>query len=173
MLARAASRSPALAAGARALVLGTPGALATTERGRAAATIVQGIVVAEAVPMSVAAVAPPPSGGAIVLSTAGTIKSSGGFAFRGTPAPGAFNARGLPHHPTSVSFSTGNLVTGPGPAMRLGAFTNNAASAFDGTATLNFAVAATLVVNPNQTPGQYTGTYAVTLTFLLSPQCHH
>ena len=165
MLARASSRSPALAAGALALVLGTPVALATTERGRASATIVQGIVVTEAVPMSFAAVAPPPSGGAIVLSTAGTIKSSGGFAFRGTPAPGAFNARGLPHHPTSVSFSTGNLVTGPGPAMRLGAFTNNAAPNFDGTANLNFAVGATLVINPNQTPGQYTGTYAVTVNF--------
>jgi len=163
MLAR--GRSSALAAGALALVLGTPLALATTERGRASATILQGIVVTEAVPMSFAAVAPPPSGGAIVLSTAGTIRSSGGFVFRGTPAPGAFNARGLPHHPTSVSFSTGNFVTGPGPAMRLGAFTNNAASAFDGTANLNFAVGATLVINPNQTPGQYTGTYAVTVNF--------
>src|SRR5229473_59660 len=133
MLARASSRSPALAAGALALVLGTPVALATTERGRASATIVQGIVVTEAVPMSFAAVAPPPSGGAIVLSTAGTIQSSGGFAFRGTPAPGAFTA--------------------------------NAAPNFDGTANLNFAVGATLVINPNQTPGQYSGTYAVIVNY--------
>jgi Domain of unknown function (DUF4402) len=165
MVARALARSPALAAGTLALVLGTPVALATTERGRASATITQGIVVTEAVPMSFAAVAPPPSGGTIVLTTAGTIRSSGGFVFRGTPAPGAFNARGLPNHPTSVSFSTGSVVTGPGPAMRLGAFTNNAAPTFDGTATLNFAVGATLVINPNQTPGQYTGTYAVTVNF--------
>jgi Domain of unknown function (DUF4402) len=166
MLARASGRSPALAAGALALVLGTPVALATTERGHASATIAQGIVVTEAMPMSFAAVAPPPSGGAIVLTTAGTIRSaSGGFVFRGTPAPGAFNARGMPHHPTTVSFSANNLVTGPGPAMRLGAFTNNAAPAFDGTANMNFAVGATLVVNPNQAPGQYTGTYAVTVNF--------
>ena len=40
-----------------------------------------------------------------------------------------------------------------------------AAPAFDGTANLNFAVGATLVINPNQTPGQYTGTYAVTVNF--------
>jgi spore coat protein U-like protein len=170
MLASPTGRSPALAASALALALAlelhTPVARATTERGRAGATITQAIVVSEAVPMSFAAVAPPPSGGAIVLTTAGTIRSAnGGFAFRGTPSPGAFNALGTPHHPTSVSFSANNLVTGPGPAMRLGAFTNNAAAAFDGTANLKFMVGATLVINPNQTPGQYTGTYAVTVNF--------
>ena len=166
MLARTSGRSPASAAGAAlALVLGAPVALAATERGHASAAILYGIVVTEAVPMSFAAVAPPPAGGAIVLTTAGTISSAAGFVFRGTPAPGAFNARGLPNHPASVSFSTGNLVTGPGPAMRLGAFTNNAAPIFDSTANLNFAVGATLVVNPNQTPGLYSGTYAVTVNF--------
>jgi uncharacterized protein DUF4402 len=165
MLARASGRSPALAAGALALVLGMPVALATTERGRASATIAQGIVVTETVPMSFAAVAPPPLGGAIVLTTAGTLTSAAGFVFRGTPAPGTFNARGVPNHPTSVTFSTGSLVTGPGPAMRLGAFTNNAAPTFDSTASMNFAVGATLVINPNQTPGEYSGTYAVTVNF--------
>jgi hypothetical protein len=165
MAARALARSPALAAGALALVLGTPIALATTERGRASATIAQAIVVTEATPMSFAAVAPPPAGGAIVLTTAGRISSTSGFVFRGTPVPAAFNARGMPHYPTSVSFSPSSLVTGPGPAMRLGAFTNNAASAFDGTANMNFAVGATLVINANQTPGEYSGTYAVTVNF--------
>src|SRR5260221_12053068 len=90
MLARATGRSPALAAGALALVLGTPLALATTERGRASATIVQGVVVTEAVPMSFAAVAPPPSGGAILLSTSGPIQSSGGFALLGIHSPARF-----------------------------------------------------------------------------------
>src|SRR5258708_38287345 len=113
MLAKATGRSPALAAGALALVLGTPLALATTERGRASATIVQGIVVTEAVPMSFAAVAPPPSGGAIVLSTAGTIQSPGGLPLHRTPPPGAFHHRGLPHHPPRVRFRTGNPVTRP------------------------------------------------------------
>jgi hypothetical protein len=165
MLLRASGCSPVLAVGALVLVLGMPVALATTERGRASATIVQGIVVTESVPMSFAAVAPPPSGGAIVLTTAGTISSSAGFVFRGSPAPATFNAHGVPDHPASVSFSSGNLVTGPGPAMRLGAFTSNAALVFDGTANLNFVVGATLVINPNQAPGQYTGTYAVTVNF--------
>jgi hypothetical protein len=165
MSARASGRSPALALGALALVSATPAALATTERGRASATIVHAIVVNETMPMSFAAVAPPPSGGAIMLTTAGRINSTGGFIFRGTPAPGVFQARGVANHPTSVSFSSGALVTGPGPAMRLGAFTNNAPASFDGAARLSFAVGATLVINPNQTPGQYIGTYAVTVNF--------
>ena len=165
MVPRASRRSPALAAGALALVLGTQVAFATTERGRASATVVPAILVTEAVPMSFAAVAPPPSGGPIVLTTAGTIRSSRGFVFRGTPVPGTFNARGLPHHPASVSFSSGNLVTGPGTAMRLRPFTSNAVPTFDGTASLNFAVGATLVINPNQAPGRYNGTYAVTVNF--------
>src|SRR5258708_24663364 len=76
MLARATGRSPALAAGALALVLGPPLALATTERGRASATIVQGVVVTEAVPMTFAAVAPPPSGGALSLITAENTRTS-------------------------------------------------------------------------------------------------
>jgi hypothetical protein len=170
MLARASSRlSPALAASALVLAAATPAAapsaLAASEKGRVYAAIVHAIAVSEAVPMSFADVAPPASGGAIVLTTSGKISSSAGFVFRGTPAPGTFDAQGLPNHPASVSCSSGALVTGPGPAMRLSAFTNNAPPVFDGAARLSFAVGATLVVNPNQAPGQYTGTYAVTVNF--------
>lgn len=164
-MARASDRAPALALATLAALSITPAALATSERGRATATIVHAITVSETTPMSFAAVAPPPSGGAVVLTSAGRISSTRGFIFRGTPAPGTFDARGLPNHPASVSFSRGALVTGPGPAMRLGAFTNNAPPVFDGAARLSFAVGATLVVNPNQAPGQYTGTYAVTVNF--------
>lgn len=165
MLARASGRSPALAAGALTLVLLSPTTLATTERGHASATVLQWIAVTEARPMSFAAVAPPPAGGTIVLSPAGTVSSSAGFAFRGTPAAGSFRAHGLPDLPASVSFSSGDMVTGPGPAMRVGAFTNNAMATFDSAANLTFAVGATLVVNPHQTPGQYSGTYVVTVNF--------
>jgi hypothetical protein len=134
-------------------------------RAHVSATIAQGIAVIETMPMSFAAVAPPATGGAIVLTTTGTVKTDSGFVVRGAPAPGTFHARGIANHPASVSFSSGALVTGPGPAMRLSAFTNNAPPIFDGGAELSFAVGATLVINPNQTPGQYTGTYAVTVNF--------
>jgi hypothetical protein len=164
-MARASDRAPALALAALALVSINPAALASTERGRATAAIVHAIAVNETTPMSFAAVAPPPSGGAVVLTAGGQISSTGGFIFRGTPVPGVFDARGLPNHPASVSFSGGNLVTGPGRAMRLDAFTDNAPSTFDSAARLSFAVGATLIVNPDQTPGRYTGTYAVTVNF--------
>ncbi len=165
MSTRALGRSPVLAAGAAALVVLSPAALAAAERGRASAAILQAITVIEATPMSFAEVAPPPAGGTVVLTPAGVISSSKGFAFRGMPAPGAFHARGVPNHPATVSFSSGNSVIGPGPAMRLATFTNSAAATFDSAADLDFAVGATLVVNPNQTPGQYSGTYAVTVNF--------
>lgn len=170
MLARASTRlSPALAASALALVTATPAvtpvALAASAKGRASVMIAQAIVVSEAVPMSFADVAPPASGGAIVLTATGRISSSAGFIFHGKPAAGTFEARGVPNHPTTVAVTSGTPVIGPGPAMRLSAFTNDAAPSFDGAARLSFAVGATLVVNPNQTPGQYTGTYAVTVNF--------
>jgi hypothetical protein len=165
MSARASGRSPAFAIGALALITATPVALAATEHGRASATIVQAIAVSETLPMSFAAVAPPASGGAIVLTTAGAVRTDSGFVVHGTPVPGTFAARGIANHPASVSFSSGALVTGPGPAMRLGALTSNAPTSFDESARLSFAVGATLVINPNQTPGQYTGTYAVTVNF--------
>jgi Domain of unknown function (DUF4402) len=173
MWAMAFGRVRALAGGVLASVVvipapsGTaaPAPSGTTATGRASATILQAIVVVETAPMSFAAVAPPPGGGTIVLTPAGTISSPGGFAFRGTPVPGAFHARGAPNYPASVSLSTGNLVTGPGPAMRLAAFTGNVAPTFDGAADLTFAVGAALTINPNQAPGQYTGTYAVTVNY--------
>lgn len=158
-----ASRLLMLAAGV--VGLASSEAMATNQAGRVSAKIGQMISLTEDSPMTFAAVAPPPTGGTIVLSPAGTIGPAAGFVFRGTAAAGVFSAHGFPHHPMSVSFSTGNLVTGPGPAMRLGAFTDNAPATFDGAASLNFAVGASLVVNPHQTPGRYSGTYAVTVNF--------
>jgi Mat/Ecp fimbriae major subunit len=165
MWAMAFGRARALAAGILASVVVIPAPSGTAATGRASATILQAIVVVETAPMSFAAVAPPPGGGTIVLTPAGAISSPGGFAFRGTPVPGAFHARGAPNYPASVSLSTGNLVTGPGRAMQLAAFTGNVAPTFDGAANLTFAVGAALTINPNQTPGQYGGTYAVTVNY--------
>jgi hypothetical protein len=162
MLARNLGRSLALTAGILALAL-APAASAAT--GRASATIIQAIIVTETAPMSFAAVAPPPGGGMIVLTPAGTISSASGFVFHGTPSPGAFHARGAPNYPASISLSSGNTVTGPGPAMRFATFMSRTPATFDSTAALNIAVGATLIVNPNQAPGDYSGTYAVTVNY--------
>ncbi len=165
MSAKSPGRAMVLAGSVATLALVMPAARASAETGVASATVLQAIAVTETAPMSFAEVAPPPAGGTIVLSPAGTISSSGGFVFRGMANAGVFQARGVPNHPATVSFSNGNAVTGPGPAMRVAAFTNNAPATFDSAANLSFAVGATLVVNPNQAPGQYSGTYAVTVNF--------
>ena len=165
MWAMAFGRGRALAAGVLATLLVLPAPSGTAATGRASARILQAIVVVETAPMSFAAVAPPPGGGTIVLTPAGTLNSPSGFAFRGSPSPGAFHAIGAPNYPASVSLSTGNLVTGPGPAMQLAAFTGSVTPTFDSASNLNFAVGAALTINPNQTPGQYNGTYAVTVNY--------
>jgi hypothetical protein len=162
MLARNLGRSQALTAGILALVL-APSAMAAT--GRVSANILQAVIVTEIAPMSFAAVAPPPGGGTIMLTPTGAISAASGFVFHGTPSPGTFHARGAPNYPASISLSTGNTVTGPGPAMRFATFMSRTPTAFDSTAALNIAVGAALTVNPNQTPGDYSGTYAVTVNY--------
>jgi hypothetical protein len=152
------------AAGVLAIGLTAPTASAIAATGRASATIIQAIIVTETAPMSFAAVAPPPGGGMIVLTPAGTLSGSSGFAFYGTPSPAAFHAHGAANYPASVSISTGNVVTGPGLAMQLATFAKTPAN-FDNAANLKFAIGATLTINPNQAPGEYAGTFAVTVNY--------
>jgi hypothetical protein len=153
------------AAGVLAIGLAAPTASAIAATGRATAAVVQAIVVTETAPMSFAAVTPPPAGGMIVLTPAGTLSGSSGFVFYGTPSPAAFHAHGAANYPASVSISTGNVVTGPGPAMQLATFAGTTPANFDKAANLKFAIGATLTINPNQAPGAYTGTFAVTVNY--------
>lgn len=148
-----------------ALGLAPSGALAVSQTGHASAGILTLITVAEDNGMSFGTVRPPVAGGQVVLSTSGTIGPAPGFFFAGTPTAGAFNAHGLAGFPAVVTFSTGNTLTGPGAAMALGNFTNNAAANFDSSGNLNFKVGATLTINANQAPGSYAGTYTVTVNF--------
>jgi hypothetical protein len=165
MSGRNSGRSQALVAGVLASVLTAPTPSAIAATGRTSATILQAITVTETAPMSFAAVAPPPRGGTVVLTPVGTLSGSSGFVFYGTPSPAAFHAHGAANYPASVSISTGNVVTGPGPAMQLATFAGNTPANFDNAANLKFAIGATLTINPNQAPGEYTGTFAVTVNY--------
>jgi hypothetical protein len=155
----------ALALAISALGLAPGGAFAVSQTGHVSAGIWALITVTENNGMSFGTIKPPVAGGNVVLSTAGTISPAPGFFFAGTPTAGAFNAHGLAHFPAVVSFSTGDTLTGPGTAMALGKFTSNAAANFDGKGNLNFNVGATLTINANQAPGNYAGTYTVTVNF--------
>ena len=160
------SRSLALAAVTIAVGLGSHQALATSQTGTASATILSQISVTQSTPMAFASIAPKAAGGAVVLSPSGTISPVVGFVFSGSPTAGSFNVTGAVGQPVVVSYSTGDTLTGPGTAMPLGSFTNNAVPATfpaGGNFTLN--VGATLTVNANQAAGPYAGNYTVTVDY--------
>src|SRR6185437_374444 len=151
--------------GALVLGLASQSALAASQTTKASATILQWIAVAESTPMSLASVAPPATGGTVMLTTAGTINSTNGFVVRGTPVAGEFTAHGIPNFPAIVTISNGDAVTGPGRPMPLAVYPSNARATFNSAGELHFSVGARLTVNPNQAPGAYSGTYAVTVNF--------
>lgn len=165
MLTRILGRWPALTTGSLLLGFASQSALAASQTTKASATILQWIAVAESTPMNLATVAPPATGGTVVLTTGGAINSTGGFVLRGRPVAGAFMAHGLPNFPAIVTVSTGDAVTGPGRPMPLAVYTSNGRVIFDGAGELHFSVGAKLTVNANQQPGAYSGTYAVTVNF--------
>jgi Mat/Ecp fimbriae major subunit len=165
MLTNAKGRALAVASAIVALGLGAHQALAGNVTAHASATILQQIVVTENTQMNFATIAPPPAGGNVVLSTSGTITPAAGFVFLGAPAAGAFTATGAASQPAVVTFSTGDTLTGPGTAMPLGTYTQNAPATFNAAGNLTFNVGATLTVNANQTAGAYSGTYTVTVNY--------
>src|SRR6185437_3309464 len=160
------SRSLALAAVAAVVGLGSHQTLATSATGTASATILSQISVTQSTAMAFGSIAPNSAGGSVVLSPAGTISPVAGFVFSGSPAAGSFSVTGAVGQPVVVSYSTGDTLTGPGTAMPLGTFTNNAVPATfpaGGNFTLN--VGATLTVNANQAAGAYAGNYTVTVNY--------
>ncbi len=65
-----------------------------------------------------------------------------------------------------ISFTAGAL-TGPGNAMTINNFTNNAGAnpVLDASGNLSFKVGADLVIGANQKGGSYSGTYTVTVIY--------
>ena len=158
------------------ILLGTVGVLsvlsysafAANQTGNASATISTLIAVTEDTQMAFGNVSVDSAGGTVTLTSAGGISAdNANYVFSGTPAGAAFSATGDASAPVTISFSTGDTLTGPGTAMALQNFTNDAGGspAFDGTGNLAFNVGADLVVNASQTAGSYSGTYTITVDY--------
>lgn len=135
--------------------------------GNASATINQAIVLTEDTAMDFATIVADVAGDTITLTPAGAISGTGSSIFSGTRAAGAFSATGTPSAAVTISFSAGDTLTGPGAAMALGTFTNDAGGtpAFDGTGNLSFNVGADLTINASQVGGAYSGTYTLTVDY--------
>jgi len=135
--------------------------------GNASAEIQQAIVLTEDTAMDFATVLADPAGDTVTLDTSNGVTSSGASTFSGTAASGAFSATGTPNAAVTISFSSGDTLTGPGAAMGLGTFTTDAGGtpAFDASGDLSFNVGANLTVNAGQAGGAYTGTYTLTVDY--------
>ncbi len=142
-------------------------AMAVDATGNASASIQQAISLSEDTAMDFATIVADVAGDTVTLAADGTVTSTGTSTFSGTAAAGEFSASGTPSAAVTISFSTGDTLSGPGAAMGLGTFTTNAGGtpAFDVGGALSFDVGADLAVNAGQTGGAYTGTYTLTVDY--------
>ena len=108
-----------------------------------------------------------PAGDLIVITPSGNISASNMSFFSGSPSAARFSAQGDKNTVASISFSSGDTLTGSGAAIPLGNFTHDAGTtpAFSSNKKLEFNVGASLTVNPSQAEGAYTGVYTVTVDY--------
>ena len=139
-------------------------------------------------PLSFFKVADLDFGDIIAAGTAGTVRvapdgtrtRSGGVTLSGSDGgPARFAGLGSFNRQVNISLGANSIwITGPGQRMRVRDFEigstptailSTSPTRFRITSPLgnyNFPVGATLEVNANQTPGDYSGTYTVTLNYL-------
>ena len=130
------------------------------------------ITVSEQVQMAFGTIAPNSTGGPITLSPSGGESAGFGFVLLGGSSPATFRVTGTNNCAVNISFAAGNLqgtgsATG-GQAMIVNNFTTNAGpnpTLRPPGGQLSFSVGATLIVNPAQRSGPYSGTYSITVTY--------
>ena len=117
--------------------------------------------------MSFGIIIPDSAGDVVTLSPSGGLSSQNMTIFSGSPQSGFFTVKGDKNTAFVISFSSGDVLSGPGTDMALGTFAHDAGGspAFDGSGNLTFNVGAALTVNASQTAGAYSGTYTVTVDY--------
>ena len=150
------------------LIASTSNTYAADTTGTASVDILSAIGLTQDTPMDFAVIIPDVAGDTVSLTTGGGITSdTGNSTFNGTPVAGVFSATGSANESVTISFSTGDTLTGAGAAMPIGGFSHDAGGspAFDGTGNLSFNIGADLTVNASQAAGLYSGTYTVTVDY--------
>ena len=142
--------------------------LAAERVGNASAAISRIITIAETSTLNFGTIAISPLAGNVTLDPAGQTSTTIPSAqVTGAFAPAEFSVSGDPSSVLSISFSSGDTLTGPGAPLVLFNFLHDAG----GTPTLNtggalvFKVGASLAVGPNQPTGSYAGQYTVTINY--------
>lgn len=108
-----------------------------------------------------------PYGDVITLTSGGGISAQNGSMFIGGASAAAFSAQGDANTAVTISFSSGDSLSGAGSAMAVGSFTHDAGMtpAFDSGGNISFHVGAALTVNSAQATGGYSGSYTVFLEY--------
>lgn len=136
--------------------------------GNASLTVAAPLTITETTALTFGSVTVGSTGGTIVVTAGGATSYTGDVAsFGGTSGTAAlFTLGGEGGASYTVSAMTSALgLTGPGTAMPLGTFTNNAGGTLGGAGSDTFNVGATLTVNADQAAGSYTGTYTFTVDY--------
>lgn len=104
-------------------------------------------------------------GGNVVMSPLGVRTNTGTTTLLSSDpgAPAQFFVTSNKKNNYSITFSSAINLTGPGASMRLSQFTSSPASGNTGANGQAFSVGGTLRVNSNQTPGDYSGSFSVTV----------
>jgi len=87
---------------------------AADETGNASAEIQQAIAITEDTAMDFAVIVADPIGDTVTLTAANAISAANSSTFSGATAPGAFSVTGTPSAAVTISFSSGDSLTGPG-----------------------------------------------------------
>ncbi len=120
------------------------------------------------------------SSGTVRLAPDGTRTRTGGATIVGNDAePARFAGLGTPNRQVNISLGSNTIwITGPGTRMRVRDFeigstptailstTPTRFSIATAAGNYNFPVGATLEVGANQAPGDYAGTFTITLNYL-------
>lgn len=148
------------------VTFGATGAFAADATGTGNATIATPIGIAASANLEFGSVVAGASAGTVTISTAGARSVTGVTELGGTLQAASFNVTGEGTSTYSISFSSGDTLTGPGTAMSINTFTNDAGAtpALTG-GTDSFNMGATLNVGASQTAGSYSGSFTVTVDY--------
>lgn len=107
------------------------------------------------------------SGDTITLSPNGSVNSMNGSLLSGSTSAANYRITGRRNRRVSISFSSGDTLTGPGGTIAIGSFTHNQGNSprFNRQGELILDVGATLTIGPGQMGGSYSGTYAITVDY--------
>lgn len=142
----------------------------TASSGQAQARFLKPLSIVQNQGMNFGVILPDSAGDTVVLSNPDIISSTtGNSSFSGTRHYSLFTLTGEPYNTVTISVPNSFLLTGPGESMEVKDFHINLNQTYNRTLSENgehvVGYGSSLVINANQAPGTYTGSYAVTVNY--------